>query len=98
MNRDWVLDTAKDLINNDRAKEYGDAFDTHALIAYGWNIIVNRAHERSGKITPAHVALMMDWLKTVRLLQNIHHEDSWVDKAAYSALGGEISERQGDKK
>jgi hypothetical protein len=34
-----------------------------------------------------HVALMMDWVKTSRLLETIDHADSWVDKAAYSALG-----------
>jgi hypothetical protein len=35
-----------------------------------------------------HVALMMDWVKTARLLQTPDHEDSWIDKCGYSALGG----------
>jgi hypothetical protein len=40
------------------------------------------------------VALMMDWLKTSRLLGTLDHADSWVDKAGYTALGGEFSERE----
>jgi hypothetical protein len=40
-----------------------------------------------------HVALMMDWVKTSRLLNTLDHSDSWVDKAAYSALGGEFAAR-----
>ena len=42
------------------------------------------------------IALMMDWVKTARLLNSIDHEDSWIDKAGYTALGGEFS--QNDKK
>ena len=33
MTKDEILDTAKALINGDRAKEYGDAYLTHARIA-----------------------------------------------------------------
>jgi hypothetical protein len=47
----------------------------------------------SGELTPAHVALMMDWLKTCRLLTTLNHEDSWVDKAGYTALGAEFALR-----
>ena len=50
-----------------------------------------RAIETHGKLTPAHVALMMDWLKTSRILVTLEHTDSWIDKAAYSALGGEMA-------
>lgn len=90
--RDKVLHTARGLINGDRAKDYGDAYVNHQRIADGWNVIVNAAIEKHGEITPAHVALMMDWVKTSRLLETIDHEDSWVDKAAYSALGSEMAE------
>jgi hypothetical protein len=40
------------------------------------------------------VALMMDWLKTSRLLNTIDHADSWVDKVSYSALGGEFADEE----
>jgi len=37
--------------------------------------------------------LMMDWVKTSRLIETIDHEDSWVDKAGYTGLGAEFVER-----
>jgi len=91
MNRSELLDQAKKLINGPRAKDYGDAYDNHQRIADGWNVIVNAAE---GNLTPAHVALMMDWVKTARLLETMDHEDSWIDKCGYSALGGEHTKRQ----
>ncbi len=97
MKRDEVLDTAKELINGQRAKDYGDAHDNHSRIASGWNIIVDGAMESHGHLTAAHVALMMDWVKSARLVENINHQDSWVDKCGYSALGAEHSGRGDDK-
>ena len=70
MKRTEILDTAKELISGQRAKDYGDAFDNHSRIAEGWNIIVRGA-----------------------ILETIDHQDSWIDKAGYTALGGEFSER-----
>jgi hypothetical protein len=93
MIRNETLDNAKDLINGDRAADYGDALINHQRIAKGWNVIVSDAISTHGQLTPAHVALMMDWLKTSRLLTNIHKMDSWVDKAGYTALGSEFVAR-----
>ena len=94
MKRDKVLDTAKELINGDRAKDYGDAYSTHDRIAKGWNVIALGAIESHGEITAAHVALMMDWLKTCRLITTISHADSWTDKCGYSSLGGEFASKE----
>jgi hypothetical protein len=91
MNRDDVLETANNLINGDRAKDYGSAQSNFNRIKTGWNIIIQGALTTHGEITEAHVALMMDWVKTSRLLATLDHEDSWIDKAAYSALGCELS-------
>ena len=96
MKRDEVLDTAKELINGPRAKEYGDAYDNFMRIADGWNIIVKEAHSTTGYLTPQHVALMMDWLKTARLLNDLSSTDSWIDKCGYSALGSEFSDRESE--
>ena len=93
MKRDEVLDKAKELINGQRAKDYGDAYHNHGRIAEGWNIIISGALKSHGHVTPAHVALMMDWVKSARLVENIDHEDSWIDKAGYSALGAEHTAR-----
>ena len=97
MKRDEVLDTAKELINGQRAVDYGDAYDNHGRIAEGWNIIISGALKSHGHVTPAHVALMMDWVKSARLVENINHQDSWVDKCGYSALGAEHSDRGNEK-
>ena len=93
MKRDEVLDKAKELINGQRAKDYGDAYDNHSRIATGWNVIISGAMKSHGHVTPAHVTLMMDWVKSARLIETIDHEDSWVDKAGYSALGSEHTDR-----
>lgn len=85
MTRDEILDTAKALISGQRAQDYGDAYHNFDRIAAGWNVIVANAQ---GPLTAKHVALMMDWVKTCRLLETIDHQDSWVDKVGYSALGG----------
>ena len=85
MTRDEIIENAKTLISGQRAVDYGDAKDNFDRIAAGWNIIVENAN---GPITAKHVALMMDWVKTARLLETIDHNDSWIDKVGYSALGG----------
>ena len=85
MTRDEIIENAKTLISGQRAIDYGDAQDNFNRIAAGWNIIIENA---DGPVTAKHVALMMDWVKTARLLENPDHVDSWVDKVGYSALGG----------
>ena len=96
MKRDEILDKAKELISGQRANDYGDAVDNHTRIAQGWNIIVAAAIKSHGELTEQHIVLMMDWLKTSRLLNTIDHEDSWVDKAGYVGLGGEFSNQASD--
>ena len=88
MTRDEIIEHAKTLISGQRAIDYGDAKDNFDRIAAGWNIIIENA---DGPITAKHVALMMDWMKTARLLETIDHLDSWVDKVGYSALGGSFN-------
>ena len=96
MKRDEVLDTAKQLINGSRAKDYGDAFANFSRIATGWNAIIKEAMVTHGYVTERHVALMMDWIKTARLLNDLDKADSWIDKCGYSALGSEFSERESE--
>ena len=96
MKRDEVLDTAKELINGSRAADYGDAFDNFGRIAAGWNAIIQEAMKTHGHVNEQHIALMMDWVKTARLLNDLNKDDSWIDKCGYSALGGEFKERLKD--
>jgi hypothetical protein len=97
MKRDEVLSKAEEYVNGPRAEDYGPAFDNFERIAEGWNIILSNALNTHGYFTPAHVALMMDWLKTARLLNNLHSEDGWVDKAGYAALGAECAQITRDR-
>jgi len=59
---------------------------------------MRKALDTTGYLTPEHVALMMDWLKTARLLggNDLGHLDSWTDKIGYAALGGEIATEKTD--
>ena len=96
MKRAQVLEKAGEYINGDRAKDYGDAYDNFTRIADGWNLIVKEAQTTNGYITPRHVALMLDWMKTARLLHNLDSTDGWVDKVGYSALGCECTDRENE--
>ena len=89
--RTKVLNKSNKTINGPRAKDYGPADKNHDRIAVGFDGIAKAAIENEGRITKAHVTLMMDWVKTCRLCHTIEHEDSWVDKCGYSAIGAELS-------
>jgi len=98
MKREDILNAASLLVHGDRAKDYGDAFDNHERIAEGWNIIMREALKTHGYLTAEHVALMMDWVKTSRLLHTLDHDDSWIDKCGYSALGAEFAEARKERR
>jgi len=89
--RQHVLKTAGDLIDGDRARDYGDAFEMHGRIASGWSQILGvdvKAHE---------VALCMAWLKISRIVESPSHADSYIDAVAYMALAAEIEKRDSAK-
>tara|TARA_R100001369_G_scaffold80185_1_gene110424 strand:- start:4168 stop:4440 length:273 start_codon:yes stop_codon:yes gene_type:complete len=82
MQRSEILDKAKELVNGDRAKEYGDAYVNHKRIADLWSVILEK------EISVPQVYQCMIALKLSRL---IHGEslDQWVDICGYASLGGE---------
>lgn len=86
--REFVLNNAHVLISEDRAVQYGDAYDTHRRIAEMWNAImppVVKAHD---------VALFMVCVKCVRAMRNPRYIDSYVDIAGYAALAAELAESE----
>lgn len=87
-----ILDTAKDLINGDRAAAYGDALALHRRIAAGWSEILGM------EVRPHQAALCMAWVKMARLVVTEDHADSYVDLAAYAALAGEIQQRDSEER
>ena len=86
MNRAYFLDKAEELINGQRAQDYGDARDNHQRIADIWSVILRQ------QITPEQVCACMIGLKLARLANDMKQDDTWVDIAGYAALGGEISQ------
>lgn len=86
-NRAWFLDTAEELINGPRAKEYGSAHLNHQRIADVWSVILGI------EVTAQQVVACMIGLKLARLANTSHmnSDDTWTDIIGYAALGGEIS-------
>ena len=83
-NRAYFLDKAEELINGQRAKDYGDSLMNHQRIADIWGVILNT------EVTPEQVAACMIGLKLARLANDMKQDDTWVDIAGYAALGGEM--------
>ena len=83
MKREEILSEAENLINGDRAKDYGDAFTNHKRIADIWSVVMGR------EVTVKEVILCMICMKMARLVHD-SKSDSWVDICGYAGLGGEI--------
>jgi len=65
-----------------RQKEYGDAHTNFSAIGRGWGAMLGIED-----VEPHLVALMMDFVKTIRLVANPTHADSWADKQGYCEHG-----------
>lgn len=78
-------------ILNERQDDYGDAITNFAKIGALWAVIL----DLDEPIEPHVVALMMDQLKTVRILANPEHADSWFDKLGYTTHGYNIINGKG---
>ena len=83
-----ILIEAEELINGERAKDYGKVRDNFNNIAIGWNVIID------GKpVTARKVGLMMTWLKICRDVQN-PKQDNLVDGAGYFGCIDKMSREQ----
>jgi len=87
MNRESVLDTAKEYVINDRAATHGNAEDNFAAIATLWGAYLGE------DISPVDVAAMMILLKTARIKSNPQHDDNWIDIAGYAACGSDVASK-----
>jgi hypothetical protein len=87
MQRSDILDKAKELVNGDRAKDYGDAYINHKRIADLWSVILEK------EISVSQVYQCMIALKLSRLI-HANHPDNWVDICGYASLGGENEDRR----
>ena len=78
-NKNFLLE-ALDLIEGERAENYGDAKENHARIAAMWSALLEK------EVTPNQVYLCLIAVKMSRLMESPRHLDSWLDIAWYSAL------------
>lgn len=88
MIRDQLIEKALELINNDRANDYGDAKECHQQIANYWNSYLDHIPKSKG-LRPVDVAIMMMLLKIARCRGNLK-DDTFIDIIGYSALAGEL--------
>jgi hypothetical protein len=86
MKRDTILAEASELINGDRAADYGDATLNHMRIAEFWNNYTD--HQL--KLSASDVAIMMILVKVARCMESFK-DDSFVDICGYAALAAEMS-------
>lgn len=89
-----VLTEAIRLTSHDRHNVYGDAHHDFERIGRVWAALLDVPH------IPAHtVAAMLAGMKLVRtqLAEGTNHRDSWVDAAAYPALGWHCVVRDNDR-
>jgi|TARA_R100000027_G_scaffold66250_1_gene61874 hypothetical protein len=88
MKREDILKKAIELINNDRAKDYGPAYENHKRIADLWSVVFGQ------KVTVFQVVLCLLLLKIARLIYSPTKTDSWIDIGGYTGLGGEFAEKE----
>ncbi|QFP95538.1 hypothetical protein SEA_GAUGELDP_55 [Mycobacterium phage GaugeLDP] len=76
-----ILTKAEEIINGQRAQDYGDALENHQRIASLWN-----AYLQKPTVDHNDVAVMMILLKIARFMENGYHEDTVVDIAGYAGV------------
>lgn len=85
-----ILDTAKQLIEGSRAKEYGSFAHNAQQQSDLWNAYLSDGKGGIRKITPMDVPAMMVLVKLMRLSGNTSHQDSWVDVAGFAGLAEQV--------
>lgn len=91
MTREGFLNSAKQIVCNDREEQYGTPEDSFQAIADLWTAYYGR------RITPEDVGIMMALLKVARIRTGVYKEDSYTDAIGYMACAAQIaSERAGE--
>lgn len=87
--RGRLLMAANTCVNKERNAAYGDPNQDFRRTAAFWETYLKGIMEKRGALLlePHDVALMMDLLKTSRLVWNPASDDNWVDLAGYAACG-----------
>lgn len=82
MNREQLLDKARECVTGQRAQDYGKVEDNFGTIASLWGAYLDKT------ISCEDVAALMVLLKIARI-KGGSTDDSWVDVAGYAACGAE---------
>ena len=88
MNRDEILDIAKQMVSGDREQDYGSPENNFLRIANLWNSYLTG--RSTAFIESRDVAAMLALLKIARIASGNAKDDNWVDLAGYAACGGEL--------
>lgn len=86
-----ILQEADRLINGDRQKAYGNAFDDFSTTARLWEVVLGL---KANSISPEQVALCMVQLKVSRELRN-PKRDNRVDMAGYTGCLEKVIQERG---
>lgn len=91
MDREQILNVAKDYVTKDRNISYGDPEDSFKKIADLWNVYLGASPTA---LDNYDVACMMLLMKVARMKNRPSSADSAIDAAGYAACAGEILENQ----
>lgn len=93
------LRVAEQLITRDRNNTYGPPTQDFDRTARFWTIYLELKLKTDAVLEPHDVALMIDLLKTSRLVWSPGNFDSWCDKAGYVGCGWEcvVAEEKGKR-
>lgn len=91
MDRKAFLETAHDVICNQRQNVHGAPEDTFQLMADYWNVYLSKFHDTPVHLSSADVSMMMVLFKLARFQMNGAHDDNIVDGIGYMALAGELT-------
>lgn len=93
MNRNEILERARECVCGDREQDYGSPEDNFQTIAELWEAYIRSTCVPAKVcvcVEPKDVAAMMALLKIARIASDNAKEDNWVDLAGYAACGGEL--------
>lgn len=82
-----ILQEASELINGDRAQDYGPVTENFQRIANLWTDYIG---PEDWQFSANDVAMMMILVKMSRLATGGYHRDSLVDVAGYAALAEKV--------
>jgi hypothetical protein len=89
MNRETILETARQCVCTDRQSQYGTPENSFNTIARLWEDYLT-SKGNAVDIDAKDVAAMMALLKIARIATGHGKADNWVDLAGYAACGGEL--------